>query len=129
MGEERTRERTCGADPVSEAIKGNWRNHYGFRFMSSEDMEDGQEVTLTVTGCTKEVAVNPKTKEEKPLFALHFEETDRMLAMNVTNAKAIQRMTGTPRVEKWPGLKVTVYKDEVFAFGEMKSCLRVKPAA
>lgn len=114
---------------MSEAIKGNWRNHYGFRFMSSEDMEDQQEVTLTISGCTREKAVNPKTKEEKELIALHFEETDRMLALNVTNAKAIQHMVGTPKVDRWAGIQITVYKDRVKAFGETVACLRVKRPA
>ena len=111
---------------MSESITGNWRNHYGFRFMSSEDMEDGQEVTLTISGCTRETAINPKTKEEKEMISLHFEETDRMMALNVTNAKTIQHLVGTPKVDKWAGATVTVYKDRVMAFGEMKSCLRVK---
>lgn len=111
---------------MSEAITGNWRNHYGFRFMSSEDMEDGQEVTLTISGCTRETAINPKNKEEKTLVSLHFEETDRMLALNVTNAKAIQHMVGTPKVDRWAGVRITVYKDRVKAFGETVSCIRVK---
>jgi len=111
---------------MSEQIKGNWRNEFGFRFMSSEDMEEGQSVTLTISGCTKEIAKNPKTKEEKVLLALHFEETDRMLALNVTNAKAIQRLIETPKVDKWAGAQITVYRDKVMAFGEMKSCLRVR---
>lgn len=114
---------------MSESITGNWRNHYGFRFMSSEDLEDGQEVTLTISGCTREAAVNPVTKEEKELIALHFEETDRMMALNVTNAKTIQKLVGTPQVDKWAGSPLTIYKDRVMAFGSMKDCIRVKQAA
>ena len=110
-------------------VTGNWRNEFGFRFMSSEDMTEGQQVTLTISGCTKEIAINPRNKEEKTLISLHFEETDRMLALNVTNAKTIQRIIGTPKVDKWAGAQITVYRDTVQAFGEIKPCLRVRKAS
>lgn len=112
-----------------ERVHGNWRNQFGFRFMSSEDLEEGQTVTLTISGCTKEEAVNPKNKETKTLVALHFEETERLLALNVTNAKAIQHLIGTPKVDRWAGAQITVYRDTVKAFGETVPCLRVRRAA
>ena len=107
-------------------LKGNWRNEFGFRFMSSEDFDADQSVTMTISYCTKEIANNPVTKEEKVLVSVHFIETDRMMALNVTNAKSIQSITGTPKFEAWSGVKITVYRDMVKAFGKLQGCLRVK---
>ena len=46
--------------------------------------------------------------------------------LNKTNCKAIERMYGTPYIEDWAGKLITVYVQNVKAFGSYVDALRVK---
>lgn len=110
---------------TGERIHGNWRNAFGYRFLSSDDFETGKEVTLTIAAVTHEQAYDKATKQQKPMVAVSFHETDRLLALNATNAKEISVIAGSPMTDKWTGLKITVYRIEDKFFGRV-GALRVK---
>jgi hypothetical protein len=54
------------------------------------------------------------TKETKPII------------LNNVNQKMIQRVVGSPFIEKWAGHQIEIYVDKVKAFGEYTDALRVK---
>ena len=107
-------------------IQGNWRSHSGYTFLSSLDFEDGQETTLEINKVTIEEAIDPKTKETKNLLSLILNGTDRIMALNKTNAKRITELTGTPNVSKWKGFKITIIRKPIRCFGKDQFCLRVR---
>ena len=111
---------------MSQELKGNWRSHSGYNFFSSLDFEDGQETTLTIKKVSMETANDPSTKKPKQLISINFNETNRLMALNKTNAKKITEITGTPKVDKWKGEKITLFKMPIRAFGKDQFCLRVK---
>ena len=108
-----------------EKVKGSWRTAYGYTFLSSDDMDVGQEKTLTILEVTKEDAYDRQSKQNKPLISVSFKETERLLALNATNAKAISEIAGSPMVEKWQGVRVTLYRTEEKFFGKT-GALRIK---
>lgn len=112
-----------------EVVKGSWHTAYGYKFLSSEDMEPDQQFTLVIKGVTREMAYDSKTKQEKQLISVNFEKTDRLLALNSTNAKAISEIAGSPMVEKWEGVRITLYLEFGKWFGKEQYALRVKAPA
>lgn len=111
---------------MSEELKGNWRSYSGYNFLSSLDFEEGVEVNLTIEKVSMETANDPATKKPKQLLSIKFVGSDRLMALNKTNAKRITEITGTPKVEKWKGLQITIHKIPIRAFGKDQFCLRVK---
>lgn len=76
----------------------------------------GKNVTLTI----QRVAVADLTRvggAREALPHLWFDETDKMMVLNKTNARTIAELYG-PDTDNWPGKRVTLYPaDGVPAFG------------
>lgn len=103
----------------------HWRKYYDYRFICGEEL-DGKEVVLTITGIDKEEVYSPtnKGKEKKP--ALKFKETTKMLILNVTNARMISTVLGSPQIESWIGHRICLYPVAIQAFGTTTEAIRVK---
>ena len=110
---------------IGEELKGSWRTNFGYRFLSSFDFEGEQIIELTIKKVTKEMAIDPGTKKEKELVSLSFDETDRLMALNATNAKKLTEMYNTPIVSNWKGKKLRIHAVSVFAFGKKTKGIRV----
>ena len=109
---------------TAQSLSGTYRKYIPGRFLAADDLPPGREVTLTIAGASLETIEDP-AQRGKQLLALHFEETEKLLGLNKTNAAAIARLTGTPEVEKWAGHKVTIHREEVQAFGQKVPAVRV----
>lgn len=107
------------------SLRGTWRTALGKVFLAAEDLEPGQELSLEISDVTMEQTVDPGTKKPKELVAIHFTGTDRVLALNVTNARRISEAVGSPRVEKWKGHKIRLHLEMAKAFGKDQLTLRV----
>ena len=57
---------------MGKEAKGSWRTLAGKIYLSSDDFDDGQEVTLTIEKVTEETAYDTISRQEKPLFAINF---------------------------------------------------------
>ena len=55
-------------------------------------------------------------RDESEGWVLRFEETEKTLALNKTNAKTIAKVLG-PENENWPGGRISLYRTEV-TFGD-----------
>ena len=110
----------------SEQLRGSWRTALGKVYLAAEDFEDGQEMTVEIESVTREDVVDPGTKQPKTLITLHFKGTPRTLALNVTNARRISEIVGSPRVDKWPGHKIVLHREMAKSFGKMAPTIRVK---
>lgn len=110
----------------SEQLRGTWRTALGKTYLAAEDFEKDQELTLKIQSVTREKVIDPGTKETKLLITLHFEKTNRTLALNVTNARRIHAIAKTPRVDKWVGVEITLHIEVARSFGKMANTIRVK---
>ena len=48
-------------------------------------------------------------------------------ALNKTNCKTIEKLSGTPDIEQWPGIGIILCVQRVMAFGELVEAVRVRP--
>jgi len=110
---------------MTDQLKGNWRSLSDYRFLSSFDLEENQKIKLTIQKVTMEEAIDPSTKKTKALISLHFNETDRIMGLNKTNCKILTSNFKTPKMEKWVGKEIVIYKTTVYAFGEHQECIRI----
>jgi hypothetical protein len=98
------------------------------KYIKASALEDG-DMTLTIKSIGKETMKDKKGEEiTKPV--LSFTDYDKMLVLNVTNARAIEELYGEP--DNWVGKKVTLFWAEVDSFGEITPAVRIrkqKPAA
>lgn len=106
---------------MTQQLTGSWRKHFDFRFISGEDMTPGKDVTMTIKAVIKE-----KVHRGDEVTALLFHETEKMMAVNKTNARTISAVVGSPMVEHWIGHKIILQQKKVSAFGGEHLCIRVK---
>lgn len=109
-----------------EQLKGAWTSFIGTRFLSSDNLENGQEIALTIKKVTKELAFSRQTNQQKELISIHFYETKKIMACNKENAKNIENITNQKRLEKWVDHKITIFKAFTNFGGKKVSCLRIK---
>ena len=107
------------------------RKVVGSRFMKKEDL-DGEEV-FTILDFSQEEVEDEKTKETEQIGALQFEETKKMLRLNITNMNRIADLFDTYETDDWVGHQIILYPDpSVEMMGQRVGGIRVKtelPAA
>jgi hypothetical protein len=93
-----------------------------FPYLEGEEIKD-KTLTLTIKDVRQEKMQSHKGKEESK-YVLYFRETSKGFVLNKTNAKRIAilhgKMTGG-----WADKQITLYTEEVKAFGETHNALRV----
>jgi hypothetical protein len=85
----------------------------------------GRTANVTMTEVKVEEMPARNGKQEKK-YVLYFEDTEKGLVLNKTNAKTIARLYGR-ETEGWEGQRITLYSEEVQAFGEKYNATRVAP--
>lgn len=97
------------------------------KYLKAADLPDEGAYVVTIEKVTvEEIGAN---KDQKPV--IHFEELDKALVCNKTNARTISKVTGSEDTDEWIGAKINLYRAEVEFQGEMIEAIRVslkKPA-
>ena len=92
------------------------------RYLKAGDLPDEGSQLVTIEKISLEEI--GRDRETKPI--IYFEEFDKALVCNKTNAKAIARVTGSDDFDEWIGRKIALYRAEVEFQGEMVEAIRVK---
>ena len=96
-------------------------------YLGEADFDDGEEKIATIAKIVDNVEI--KTAEgtsQKPV--VYFVEPLKPMILNVSRSKAIEKVTGSRFLEDWVGAKVQLYiQDNIKAFGELVSAVRVRP--
>lgn len=112
--------------------KTHYRKAFDSPYLSSADI-----VEPTILTISRAVLENDKTKKTKDVFnTAYFEEKElrpgeklKPMILNATNSKMLKSITGSPFLEDWAGIKVTVFVDKNVRFGkESVEGLRISPA-
>ena len=103
----------------------HWKKFFDYRFISAEEL-DGKEVILTIAGVTTDEVYSQSARAKEKKAALKFKETDKMVILNATNARAITTILGTPQVENWTGKRICLYPVAIQAFGQNVEAIRIK---
>ena len=102
----------------------HWRKSFNPNFFGSWDIPQGQELTLTIDRVGEEQVTGPEGRVEVCLVA-HFRQKVKPLILNVTNAKVVTKVTGSPFTEDWAGKNIALRVETVQAFGETVEAVRV----
>lgn len=100
----------------------NLNDAFPSKYLKSGDLPEDRPLPVTIEKVTQEEV--GKNKDMK--FIVHFEELDKGLVLNKTNAKTISKIAETPEFEEWSGTKIHLYRAEVEFQGEMVEAIRVK---
>ena len=103
----------------------HWKKLNNPDYIGAYAFNPGETKTLTIQKVTREIVKGPDGKQEECTI-VHWKESEKPLILNVTNAKAIQKIAETPYIEKWPGVRVVVGVESVKAFGDIVEAVRVK---
>lgn len=107
----------------------HWKKLTNPNYLGSYAFEPGEEKPLTIREiCTEEVT-NPSDPDhlKEICVVAYFTQNEKPLILNKTNLKAIERLAGTPDVEKWPGTGIILCVQKVRAFGELVDAVRIRP--
>jgi hypothetical protein len=113
--------------------KTHFRKAFDSPYLSSADIVE--PTTLTVKRVTLE---KDRTKKTRELFnTAWFAEKElrpgeplKPMILNATNSKTMKALTGTPFIEDWTDVRITVYVDKNVRFGnETMEGLRISPKA
>ena len=110
---------------MTDRLKGDFRKFMDKSFLGAWDLDDNKDTVLTIDHVEKNDVQNEKGREKK--MALHFKEKGyKPMICNTTNAKAISKAYGSPKVEDWENKKVALYKATISAFGQTTECVRIR---
>lgn len=109
--------------------KTHWKKLSNPNYLGAYALTPDEDMILTIDTAKNEEVVGNNGKKEECLV-LYFKEKDiQPMILNVTNAKQIERIHGTPYIEDWKGKKIQLYIAQVNAFGETVDALRIRPQA
>ena len=104
-------------------LTGSWKKHVDFKYLAGEDFIN-KTVNMTVSGSIKDEAYNQKSRRNEPVVVLHFEGTDKGIILNKTNARAIELLMGTDKIDEWVGKQIPFYGQPDKRHGHI---IKVKP--
>ena len=101
-----------------EANEMNINTLYPSKYLSASDCED-EDLHLTIRG----VRVEQVGEEQKPM--LYFQESEKPLVLNKTNAKTVSTLHGA-ETNDWKGKRITLYSTEVEFGGKTQLGIRIR---
>lgn len=113
--------------------KTHYRKAFDSPYLSSADIVE--PTTLTVSHVRLEIDRTKKTKDK--FNTAYFIEKEirqgeplKPMILNATNSKTMKALTGTPFIDDWNNVRITVYVDGAVKFGkETVEGLRISPIA
>ena len=104
--------------------KTHWKNNFDYQYLGGYSIE-GDDLELTIVEVKNEMVKGQSGRDES-CMVIYFEEVDKGMICNKTNAKTITTVHGTPYIEEWPGKKILLGTEKVSAFGETTDALRIR---
>lgn len=100
----------------------NINNAFPSKWLKSGDIE-GDDLVLTIARVEIETVGQGEDAEQKPI--VYFDETEKGLVLNKTNADSIARLHG-PETDAWTGKRIALFSTEVDFGGKQTLALRVR---
>lgn len=105
--------------------KTHWKSYHNYEYLGAYSLENGEDLELTID-VVKQEMVKGQSGREESCMVIYFDEVEKGMICNKTNAKTIQQVHGTPYIEEWTGKKVLLGTEKVSAFGETTDALRIR---
>jgi len=107
-------------------MKTHWKEYFDYTYLGAYSLEDGIDKTLTIVNHKKEKVTGESGKSEE-LLVFYFEEEEKGMIMNRTNCRTIENLYKSPYPKDWHGKRITIFVDQVRAFGKVTDALRIRP--
>ncbi len=118
---------------MNEVEKTHYRKAFDSPYLSSADIVEPTVLTIEFVRLEKD-----RTKKTQDAFnTAHFAEKEirrgeplKPMILNATNSKTMKGLTGSPFIDDWNGVRITIYVDHNVRFGkESVEGLRISPHA
>lgn len=97
-------------------------------FLKASDLiVNGQKTKPVVEIENAEVKENTFDGETKTQVVLSFVGKEKVLGLNVTNARRIADLTGSHNTDDWRGFCIRLYVDQTEYQGKTVDCIRIMP--
>lgn len=107
-------------------MKGHWKKQFNYEYLGSYSLDGNREVIATISKLSQEKVTGQQGRKED-CFVVYFKEFDKGMILNRTNARAIEKVSGSGLIEDWLGVQVSLYVEKgVRAFGEVVDALRIR---
>lgn len=94
------------------------------KYLKKEDVGNGALFTIS-GGTMANVALEGQPKDER--FCLHFEEVEKPLILNSTNALIMSAIFGSQETDDWIGQRVVLYSDPNISYqGKLVGGIRAR---
>lgn len=103
----------------------HWKKTFNPNYLGSYAFEPGEEMVVMIERMTEETVTNTSGKQEIVLVA-HL-RGQKPLILNKTNCRIIEKLYGTPDIEKWPGKSLILCVQKISAGGDIIDAVRVRP--
>lgn len=104
--------------------KTHWKKAMGSNYIGSWDIDQGKDLTVQIMNVAKQLVKGTDGKEDECIVATLKDQ--KPMILNSTNCKTIATLLETPYLEEWKGKSITLYVQQVKAFGEVVDALRVR---
>lgn len=106
----------------------HWKQTMNPDYLGAWALQPGEEPVLTISSAGVEKVVGTDGKKEECLVIGYREKIGPgKMIINATNSKTIEKLAGSPYIERWPGTQIQVYTERVKAFGGIVDAIRIRP--
>lgn len=101
----------------------NINDAFPSNYLKASDLGTAQPV-VTIDRVEHE----PVGREREMKAVLYFQNKEKGMVLNKTNAKKISELIGSPETDEWTGFRIRIFATTTEFGGETVECLRVKAA-
>lgn len=93
-------------------------------FLKAADLNGGKPIVEIESAEVRENTYNGETKKQ---IVLSFVGKEKVLGLNVTNARRISQLIGSGTIEDWVGYRIKLFVDQTELDGKTVDCIRIFP--
>ena len=104
----------------------HWKEVMEYQYLGAYSISDGErDLIFTIKSAAKEAVKNEDGKEDSCLV-LYFDESEKGMVVNATNAKRIEAIYKTGIVSEWIGKRIQLYVEQVKEWGKGVRAQRIR---
>jgi len=108
--------------------KTHWKKRFNYEHLGAHDLPGGKDIVLTIQRIDSKEVAN-RNGEKGICTVCYLNEVSKPMILNRTNCKTLTKLSGSPHLEDWPGLRIQVGAARIKAFGEVTDSLCIRPFA
>ena len=107
-------------------MRTHWKTLTNPNYLGAYAFDQGEEKLVTIDHVAQEEVTGPEGRKEGCMVLYFRQRGIKPLILNKTNAKIIEKLTGSAYIEDWAGRSILLVVRTVSAFGSEVDAVRVK---